>query len=97
MNESTSEQEVVSVFEAPNEIAALAIKDALQDAGIDAMIRSRQVPWLDGVMSMVVGYWGDVMTAQHDCDRAKITIESYLAETKIGDEPEIDTETEPEE
>jgi hypothetical protein len=60
------------------------------------MVRSRQVPWLDGVMSMLVGYWGDVLTVQRDSERAKTVIEGYLAETKVGDESEIDAETESE-
>ena len=33
MNEMDNEQDLVSVFEAPNEIAALAVRDALQAGG----------------------------------------------------------------
>ena len=49
------------VFRAPDQTTADLVRGLLESEGIAAYIDSRQVAWLDGVMTMATGYWGDVV------------------------------------
>jgi hypothetical protein len=77
MNEEVESSELVSVYKAYDEITAHLVKGALEAEGIPAVVQSRQVPWMDGVMTMGEGYWGDVMAPEAEKDRSLQVIEAY--------------------
>ncbi len=72
--------DLFSVYDAPDEPSAIHIQSLLVSAGIEARIRSAQVPWLDGVMSNVIGYWGQVLVAKRDVIAARALLEELKAE-----------------
>ena len=51
-------EDLVVVFRAPDQYTANMIKGLLATEDIPVVLESRQVAWLDGVMSMGEGYWG---------------------------------------
>jgi hypothetical protein len=69
MSDEHSGSELITVYQAPDEITAHLVASVLKDAGVETLIRSRQVPWMDGVMVNAEGYWGDVMVPQ--CERTR--------------------------
>jgi len=72
------------VFDAPDELSAIHVRAMLQSAGIEARIRSAQVPWLDGVLANVVGYWGQVLVPRRDVLAARSLLSAYLEEVERG-------------
>lgn len=70
-------ENLVVVFRAPNEYTANLVHGLLVSEGIPAGIESRMVPWLDGVMTMGEGYWGDVVVPSEYADRSRELIEAY--------------------
>ena len=79
MDETFNSQEFVSVYKAQDEVTAYLVKGVLEEAGIEAVVRSRQVPWMDGIMSLAEGYWGDVMVLEEKRDESLAVIEGYAA------------------
>ncbi len=67
------------VYLAPDEFNALRIKAVLEEADIDASIESAQIPWVDGIMSNIKGYWGRVQVHPEDEETAKEIITDYLS------------------
>lgn len=78
MNEN-QEDKLVSVFQAQDESTAHLVKSVLDEAGIDCMIRSRQIPWYDGIMINAEGFWGDVITTESQSEQARQALNDYLA------------------
>jgi len=70
MNDENVDSELITVFRAPDEITAHLVAGILEDAGIKVLIRSRQVPWMDGVMVNAEGYWGDIVVPQNERKRS---------------------------
>jgi hypothetical protein len=66
MNDEISDAELISVYQASDEVTANLVAGVLEEAGIRTYIKSRQVPWMDGVMVNAEGYWGDVMVPQRE-------------------------------
>src|SRR5688572_5258995 len=66
------------VYEAPDEFSALAVQALLAGSGIEARVRSGQIPWVDGIMRNLLGYWGRVLVEPDDYVRAKELIADYL-------------------
>ncbi|MCK4414285.1 MAG: hypothetical protein KAY32_12135 [Candidatus Eisenbacteria sp.] len=78
------------VYAAQDETAAIHVRSLLVSAGIDARIRSAQVPWLDGIMASGLGYWGQVLVPRGEVLAARALLEDLEAqtETKGGEELE---------
>jgi hypothetical protein len=70
--------ELISVCKARDEFEAISLRELLFEEGIEAIIQSRQVPMYDGVMTMAVGYWGDLLVREEDFQKAKELIEGFL-------------------
>lgn len=51
----------VTVFKAPSETEAALVKRILEEAGIPALVRSRQVPGYGDAIQRGSGVWGDVL------------------------------------
>lgn len=74
------------VFRAPNEYTADLVHGLLVSEGIPTLIESRMVPWMNGVMELGEGYWGDIVVPAEYADRSREMITSYLA--GIPEDPE---------
>jgi hypothetical protein len=67
-----------AVYKAPDEISAITLQKVLESEGIRAWIQSIQVPWYDGIMKMVEGYWGKVMVFEDQEPDARRVMEEYF-------------------
>ena len=89
--EINSEEKTVVVYRAPDEVTANLVRGLLVGEDIPAMLESKQVPWMDGVMKMGEGYWGDVVVFGQYAERSRQLIDAYLAGSNIstndGDQP----------
>lgn len=79
-------EDLVVVFRATDEVTANIIRGLLVGEDIPALLESRQVPWMDGVMRAGVGYWGDVVVPREYAARSKELIQAYQEAQPI--EPE---------
>jgi hypothetical protein len=86
--------ELVSVFMAPDEITAHLVKGILEEAGIQAIVSSRQVPWMDGIMTNAQGYWGDVMVPESQSRESLAIIRDFRSAEpdENMDDPDIPPE-----
>ena len=67
-----------AVYKAPDELSAITLQKVLESEGIKAWIQSTQIPWYDGIMKMVEGYWGKVIVFEDQEAQARDTIEDFL-------------------
>ncbi len=79
---------MVSVFEAPDQMSALAVSALLGDRQIEAVVRSEQIPMYDGVAMMLFPRWGRVLVLEDREKEARELIEGFLAGPALPDEPE---------
>jgi hypothetical protein len=79
MTEKNSDEgKLVSILEANNELEAITIKAFLESQGIDAAIRSRQIPMYDGIAKAWNPVWGYVVVMEENRERAEELIVQYL-------------------
>ena len=74
------DSELVEVYVAPDELMATMIRDMLEEEGIDAVIRSDQIVWYDGIAKLSRGYWGKVFVRGEDEETAKELVTEFLSE-----------------
>jgi len=70
-----------SVFQAPDEITANLIKGILESEGIEVLVHSHQVPWMDSIMKSAEGFWGDLLVPEEEAARARKVLEAYQSES----------------
>lgn len=70
------------VHQAASETEALLVQRILQDAGIPAMVRSRQVPGYAEVIRRAIGVWGDVLVPAERRTDAQRYVDDYLEAMK---------------
>lgn len=75
---SNDESKLVSVLEARDELEAITIQAFLESQGIDAAIRSRQIPMYDGIAKVWNPIWGYVLVMEENHDRAEELIKDYI-------------------
>src|SRR3989337_2522314 len=66
------------VHQAATESEAMFVQRVLDEAGIPAVVRSRQVPGYAEIIRGAIGYWGDVLVAVDDRERAEAHLGTYL-------------------
>lgn len=71
------DEDLVVVFRAPDEVTANIVLGLLVGEEIPALVQSRMVPWMDGVMKMGEGYWGDVLVPKRFAKASRELIEAY--------------------
>lgn len=73
-------QDVVTVHEATSEFEAIAIRDALEAAGIPVLTRSRLMPGYEVpiIMGGVAGVYADIMVLSQQNEEAQRIIAEYL-------------------
>ncbi len=72
------EGKLVSVLEARDELEAITIQAFLESQGIDAAVRSRQIPMYDGIARVWNPVWGYVLVMEENHDRAEELIMEYI-------------------
>ena len=87
-------ENLIIVYRAPDVFTANTVQGLLIGENIPAVLESKQVPWLNGVMKMGEGYWGDVVVPEEYAERSRELIEAYQAENtdeevKSGDDQPI--------
>jgi hypothetical protein len=71
-------EDLVVVYHAPDQLSAEVVKSYLDDEGIPAVIESKMVAWMDGLMKMGEGYWGNVVAPAEHAERAKLVVQAFL-------------------
>ena len=72
------EGKLVSVLKARDELEAITIQAFLESQGIDAAVRSRQIPMYDGIAKVWNPVWGYVLVMEENHDRAEELIKEYI-------------------
>jgi hypothetical protein len=75
------------LYKPADELLAVRIKDLLNENGIEAMLRSYQMAWLDGLARMMRPEWGEVIVEEEDLPKARELLDGLLA-TLDAPEPE---------
>ena len=69
--------ELYPVYKAPDEDSAIHVQALLASAGIEARIRSAQIPGFDGAFAMAVGFWGQVFVPRGEVIRAREVLAAF--------------------
>ncbi len=80
---SRDSESLVTVHKAYSEIEAISVRAMLESAGIEAAVRSRQIPMYDGIAKLYNPIWGYVQVLQSDLPKARRLVQEYLSE--VGD------------
>lgn len=75
--------ELVPVFDAPDEIQALLYKTMLEEAGIGVVERTYEPEWLEGVMQR--GLHSQLLVQAADAETARTLVASFTAEADAGE------------
>lgn len=75
---------LVAVYEAPDEIMSVMVRDMLQDAGIPVAVQTGRVPWLDDVRFSASGFHSRLLVFESRAEEARRLIEEYLADVESG-------------
>jgi len=75
---------LVSIFRANNELEAITIQSFLESQGINAAVRSRQIPMYDGIAKVWNPVWGNVLVMEKDSEIAAELISEYLDSCREG-------------
>ena len=78
--------ELISAWQLYDEAQGILLKKVLREEGILSELRSEQIPWMNGIMKVARGYWGDLMVLESDYVTAGEIIKSYLGEKDSGSE-----------
>jgi hypothetical protein len=73
-----------SVFKAPDEFAAITIREMLASNNIEAIVRRFETTWLDGLPKVLKGYWGDVLVNEEDWAEADDCVREFLKAAEEG-------------
>lgn len=80
--------ELIPVYDASDQMAAIALSSFLNGNGIRAIVKSEQIPMYDGLAMMLFPRWGQVMVLENQYEKAKMLIDEYLAGESLADENE---------
>lgn len=70
------------VYIAPDEFTAITLREMLKGKDIQAMIRSFETSWLDGLPKVMKGGWGEVLVNEEDAENAEDYIKEFLEESR---------------
>jgi hypothetical protein len=71
-------EDLVPVYEAPDQFLATTVESLLQHEGISATVQSRQMPMYDGLALMQNPVWGRVLVLERNAGRARDVINVFL-------------------
>lgn len=75
---AATDEDLVAVYEAPDQFLATTIESLLQHEGISAATQSRQMPMYDGLALMQHPSWGKVLVLKRDEARARAVVAAFL-------------------
>jgi hypothetical protein len=78
------------LYKPADEFLAIRIKDLLEQEGVEAITRSYQMPWYDGLAKMMRPQWGEVLVSEEDFDRAREILADLLATIESDAEPDAE-------
>ena len=81
--ELMSDDELVIVYNAEDEIGALLYRTMLEEAGIDVIERPMEEPWLEGIMQQ--GLHSQLLVRERDAERAQSLVEAFTREADSGE------------
>lgn len=81
-------EDLVVVYRASDEYTATLVKNLLEGEDIPVVLESRQVAWMDGLMKMGEGYWGDVVVPRQHAEKSARLIAEYQANADLESEKE---------
>ena len=85
-NQEEVNSDMMSVYDAPDQMSAMALSSFLNDSGIGAIVKSEQIPMYDGIALMLFPRWGRVMVLEHQYEKARALINEYLAGEALAEE-----------
>ncbi|MCK4303917.1 MAG: hypothetical protein KAY24_06735 [Candidatus Eisenbacteria sp.] len=74
------------VYDAPDEATAIHMCSLLRGGGLEARIRSAQIPCFDGAFASAVGYWGQVVVPKREVLVAANLVEAIRRELRCTGE-----------
>lgn len=84
-----SHQRFVSVYRAKDEITANIVKGVLEAEEIETIVEPTNASnWLDGVIALAEGFWGDVLVPECDAEKARRLLNEYAAEERQENQEE---------
>jgi len=78
-----------------DEVSGIMMKGILINNGIDAVLQSDKIPWLDGISdTWSKNYWGQLLVPKEEFEKARKILDEYLGSVEdLGTENEnIDQE-----
>ena len=75
-----------------SEILGNILKGVLEDGGIEAVLRSHDMPSVGGVQGDFSPDWGDILVQPDELERGQHLIESYLGSLPLDQSEEADPE-----
>ncbi len=80
------EVELVVIYTAPSEVAAVMIRGLLECQGIPVMVRSFQIPWYDDIGTIMAGAWGEILVPEKYAQKGRRIIKEYLKSVQHKDD-----------
>jgi hypothetical protein len=72
------------VYEAPNEVMSVMVRDMLEDAGIEVVVQTGRVPWYDDIRFSATGFHSRLLVFESRADEARQLVAQYLADIESG-------------
>lgn len=76
--EKVPEEDLEVVHKPKDELEGKILEAVLGGEGIPCALRSRQIPWMDDIMRLAEGFWGELLVPRSAAERARELIRSYL-------------------
>jgi hypothetical protein len=73
-----NDESLAVVYKAETEMDAITIRALLEENGISAAVRSRQIPMYDGIARVFDPVWGEVLVFESDLAEAEKLVSDYL-------------------
>jgi hypothetical protein len=74
-------QELIPVYEPPDQMAAMTAVSLLEEHGIEAVAKSEQIAMYDGLAMMMRPRWGQVLVLGEHRQRAREILKDFLGNT----------------
>jgi hypothetical protein len=71
--------DLVELENVPDEVSGIMMKGILLNNGIDVVLQSDKVPWLDGISNTwSKSYWGQLLVPREEFKKARKILDDYL-------------------
>jgi hypothetical protein len=70
---------LVELEKVPDEISGIMMKGILLNSGIDVVLQSDKISWLDGISdTWSKDYWGQLLVPKEEFEKARKILDEYL-------------------